>query len=156
MSQGRWRRWTGLIAVFALLTTPVPAAALGTPTSLSGQPGLGVAGSEEPEGPGEPPRLGGQVGPVLRDASELPALVSSGLPARVLDVAVGSYESEPGFSEEERRRAGTSEAFQFDREAAVELVEERTADSKVYRNPDGTRTALVFSSEVHVRNGRGE
>lgn len=103
------------------------------------------------------------------DASRLSALPATASPARTPTVALGSFEEEPPVLADPRLAAEAIEPQQpmdrttpmstevdgFDPETSVELVAERRSDQKLYRNADGTRTALIFNGPVHILNAEG-
>jgi hypothetical protein len=104
-----------------------------------------VRASENPAG--SPPDGSDEPPPVAVPASELPP---PPLPAAAspTDAAVVDQITMP------QPTPGTAAGFVDG--VSTEILAERTVTSRTFRNPDGTKTALVHAGPVHWKNAAGE
>ncbi len=93
-----------------------------------------------------------QAAQARRSAEELPALPSDPPPSQAPEIPKGDYRGHP--EPEGKLRTGTPVPA-FDPSKATELPELTTPVQRVFRNPDGTETAVVHAAPVRFQDPSG-
>jgi RHS repeat-associated protein len=143
------KRGIALFLVLALVLPLGPAVGVRTPGMVPLNGGSATAPQQESASPDgiRAPDTSAQAGSAPRSTGRSPGAV-----ADRLDVpAVQRREPDRGKLTDIAVRASGTPKTGYDAETSVEDDSQRAANSKVFRNADGTRTRRLFDAPVHVR-----
>jgi len=94
--------------------------------------------------------------PKLKPVRDLPALRSEPVPKTKPETPVGDFRDPPPHPAELGERRPVPKGAAFDPARSTPLDDQTTPTRRLYRNPDGTTTALVSTDAVRFQDGAGK